>query len=127
MYLTEPSLQGLENPRTPPPVEVASPKRAADRGRASRPRALCCDGLANVFSVWFLFVFCFCFSVSHLLQTAESQTTTPSATSFLSGKNPVTTLLECVHKLGSSCEFRLLSREGPAHDPKYISCIMYLC
>lgn len=60
-------------------------------------------------------------------KTAESQTTTPSATSFLSGKNPVTTLLECVHKLGSSCEFRLLSREGPAHDPKYISCIMYLC
>ncbi|KAB1260656.1 Double-stranded RNA-specific adenosine deaminase [Camelus dromedarius] len=58
-------------------------------------------------------------------KTAESQTTTPSATSFLSGKNPVTTLLECVHKLGSSCEFRLLSREGPAHDPKYISCIMF--
>lgn len=60
-------------------------------------------------------------------KTAESQLTTPSATSFFSGKNPVTTLLECVHKLGSSCEFRLLSREGPAHDPKYISCIMYLC
>lgn len=57
--------------------------------------------------------------MSHFLQTAEPQPTAPSATSF-SGKNPVTTLLECVHKLGSSCEFRLISREGPAHDPKYI-------
>ncbi|XP_055257732.1 double-stranded RNA-specific adenosine deaminase isoform X5 [Moschus berezovskii] len=56
-------------------------------------------------------------------KTAESQATTPSATSFLSGKNPVTTLLECVHKLGSSCEFRLLSREGPAHDPKFQYCV----
>ncbi|XP_024429315.3 double-stranded RNA-specific adenosine deaminase isoform X3 [Desmodus rotundus] len=56
-------------------------------------------------------------------ETAESQPTTPSATSFFSGKNPVTTLLECVHKLGSSCEFRLLSREGPAHDPKFQYCV----
>ncbi|KAM5200937.1 LOW QUALITY PROTEIN: double-stranded RNA-specific adenosine deaminase [Hipposideros larvatus] len=56
-------------------------------------------------------------------QTAESQLTTPSATSFFSGKNPVTTLLECVQKLGSSCEFRLLSREGPAHDPKFQYCV----
>lgn len=56
-------------------------------------------------------------------KTAESQSTTPSATSFFSGKNPVTTLLECVHKLGSSCEFRLLSREGPAHDPKFQYCV----
>ncbi|XP_073078125.1 double-stranded RNA-specific adenosine deaminase isoform X1 [Manis javanica] len=56
-------------------------------------------------------------------KTAESQLTTPSATSFFSGKNPVTTLLECVHKLGSSCEFRLLSREGPAHDPKFQYCV----
>ncbi|KAF3822908.1 hypothetical protein GH733_010344, partial [Mirounga leonina] len=56
---------------------------------------------------------------------AESQPSTPSAASLFSGKNPVTTLLECVHKLGSSCEFRLLSREGPAHDPKYISCVMF--
>ncbi|XP_023598339.1 double-stranded RNA-specific adenosine deaminase isoform X2 [Trichechus manatus latirostris] len=56
-------------------------------------------------------------------RTAESQPTTPSATSLFSGKNPVTTLLECVHKLGSSCEFRLLSREGPAHDPKFQYCV----
>lgn len=52
-------------------------------------------------------------------QTAEPQPAAPPAAAF-SGKNPVTTLLECVHKLGSSCEFRLISREGPAHDPKYI-------
>ncbi|XP_074175055.1 double-stranded RNA-specific adenosine deaminase isoform X1 [Rhinolophus sinicus] len=56
-------------------------------------------------------------------KTAESQLTIPSATSFFSGKNPVTTLLECVQKLGSSCEFRLLSREGPAHDPKFQYCV----
>ncbi|KAF6073822.1 adenosine deaminase RNA specific [Phyllostomus discolor] len=56
-------------------------------------------------------------------KTAEAQPTTPSAASFFSGKNPVTTLLECVHKLGSSCEFRLLSREGPAHDPKFQYCV----
>ncbi|XP_059946618.1 double-stranded RNA-specific adenosine deaminase isoform X3 [Mesoplodon densirostris] len=64
-----------------------------------------------------------CSSEKESEKTAESQTTTPSATSFLSGKNPVTTLLECVHKLGSSCEFRLLSREGPAHDPKFQYCV----
>uniref|UniRef100_A0A8C9KSF2 Adenosine deaminase RNA specific n=1 Tax=Panthera tigris altaica TaxID=74533 RepID=A0A8C9KSF2_PANTA len=58
-------------------------------------------------------------------KATESQPSATSATPFFSGKNPVTTLLECVHKLGSSCEFRLLSREGPAHDPKYIavSCV----
>ncbi|KAM8812133.1 double-stranded RNA-specific adenosine deaminase isoform 2-T2 [Rhynchonycteris naso] len=56
-------------------------------------------------------------------KTAESQPTTLSTTSFFTGKNPVTTLLECVHKLGSSCEFRLLSREGPAHDPKFQYCV----
>ncbi|XP_024603844.1 double-stranded RNA-specific adenosine deaminase isoform X2 [Neophocaena asiaeorientalis asiaeorientalis] len=35
-----------------------------------------------------------CSSEKDSEKTAESQTTTPSATSFLSGKNPVTTLLE---------------------------------
>lgn len=63
---------------------------------------------------------CLCFPPSsRSLQTAEPQPAAPPAAAF-SGKNPVTTLLECVHKLGSSCEFRLISREGPAHDPKYI-------
>ncbi|XP_037681787.1 double-stranded RNA-specific adenosine deaminase isoform X2 [Choloepus didactylus] len=55
--------------------------------------------------------------------TEEPQPTTPSATSLFPRKNSVTTLLECVHKLGSSCEFRLLSREGPAHDPKFQYCV----
>ncbi|XP_029083856.1 double-stranded RNA-specific adenosine deaminase isoform X2 [Monodon monoceros] len=36
----------------------------------------------------------YCSSEKESEKTAESQTTTPSATSFLSGKNPVTTLLE---------------------------------
>ncbi|XP_059002707.1 double-stranded RNA-specific adenosine deaminase isoform X1 [Mustela lutreola] len=56
-------------------------------------------------------------------KSAESQPSTPSAAALFSGKNPVTTLLECVHKLGTSCEFRLLSREGPAHDPKFQYCV----
>ncbi|XP_047561122.1 double-stranded RNA-specific adenosine deaminase isoform X2 [Lutra lutra] len=56
-------------------------------------------------------------------KSAESQPSAPSAAALFSGKNPVTTLLECVHKLGTSCEFRLLSREGPAHDPKFQYCV----
>ncbi|XP_028608944.1 double-stranded RNA-specific adenosine deaminase isoform X3 [Grammomys surdaster] len=54
---------------------------------------------------------------------AESQAPSSSATSLFSGKSPVTTLLECMHKLGNSCEFRLLSKEGPAHDPKFQYCV----
>lgn len=54
---------------------------------------------------------------------AESQPPSSSATSLFSGKSPVTTLLECMHKLGNSCEFRLLSKEGPAHDPKFQYCV----
>nr|XP_004667281.2 double-stranded RNA-specific adenosine deaminase isoform X1 [Jaculus jaculus] len=56
-------------------------------------------------------------------KTAESQPPASSATSLFSGKSPVTTLLECMHKLGNSCEFRLLSKEGPAHDPKFQYCV----
>ncbi|XP_049638169.1 double-stranded RNA-specific adenosine deaminase isoform X2 [Suncus etruscus] len=55
-------------------------------------------------------------------KAAEPQPAAPSAL-LSSGKSPVTTLLECVHKLGSSCEFRLLSKEGPAHDPKFQYCV----
>ncbi|XP_052035952.1 double-stranded RNA-specific adenosine deaminase isoform X3 [Apodemus sylvaticus] len=54
---------------------------------------------------------------------AEPQAPSSSATSLFSGKSPVTTLLECMHKLGNSCEFRLLSKEGPAHDPKFQYCV----
>ncbi|XP_006976370.1 double-stranded RNA-specific adenosine deaminase isoform X1 [Peromyscus maniculatus bairdii] len=54
---------------------------------------------------------------------AESQPPSSSATSFINGKSPVTTLLECMHKLGNACEFRLLSKEGPAHDPKFQYCV----
>ncbi|XP_008852938.1 double-stranded RNA-specific adenosine deaminase isoform X1 [Nannospalax galili] len=54
---------------------------------------------------------------------AEVQPLTSSSTSLFSGKSPVTTLLECMHKLGNSCEFRLLSKEGPAHDPKFQYCV----
>ncbi|KAL1772161.1 double-stranded RNA-specific adenosine deaminase isoform X1 [Sigmodon hispidus] len=56
-------------------------------------------------------------------KAAESQPPSSSATSLFSGKSPVTTLLECMHKLGNSCEFRLLSKEGPAHDPKFQYCV----
>ncbi|XP_027776787.1 double-stranded RNA-specific adenosine deaminase isoform X1 [Marmota flaviventris] len=56
-------------------------------------------------------------------ETAEPQPTATSTSSLFSGKSPVTTLLECMHKLGNSCEFRLLSKEGPAHDPKFQYCV----
>ncbi|XP_004871397.1 double-stranded RNA-specific adenosine deaminase isoform X2 [Heterocephalus glaber] len=56
-------------------------------------------------------------------KTAEPQPPSPSVSSLFSGKSPVTTLLECMHKLGNSCEFRLLSKEGPAHDPKFQYCV----
>ncbi|XP_021051513.1 double-stranded RNA-specific adenosine deaminase isoform X1 [Mus pahari] len=58
-----------------------------------------------------------------LEKPAEAQAPSSSATSLFSGKSPVTTLLECMHKLGNSCEFRLLSKEGPAHDPKFQYCV----
>ncbi|XP_069336627.1 double-stranded RNA-specific adenosine deaminase isoform X3 [Eulemur rufifrons] len=64
-----------------------------------------------------------CSSEKESEKTAESQPTTPPTISSFSGKSPVTTLLECMHKLGSSCEFRLLSKEGPAHDPKFQYCV----
>uniref|UniRef100_H0V5I6 Double-stranded RNA-specific adenosine deaminase n=1 Tax=Cavia porcellus TaxID=10141 RepID=H0V5I6_CAVPO len=57
------------------------------------------------------------------LEKTEPQPPTHSASSLFSGKSPVTTLLECMHKLGNSCEFRLLSKEGPAHDPKFQYCV----
>ncbi|XP_016044736.2 double-stranded RNA-specific adenosine deaminase isoform X1 [Erinaceus europaeus] len=63
------------------------------------------------------------YSAEKEAETAESLPSASSTTSLFSGKSPVTTLLECVHKLGSSCEFRLLSREGPAHDPKFQYCV----
>lgn len=67
----------------------------------------------------FVWALSYAFS-SSFLQPAEPQAPSSSATSLFSGKSPVTTLLECMHKLGNSCEFRLLSKEGPAHDPKYV-------
>lgn len=67
---------------------------------------------------------CFCLVLSSFFQAAESQTSSSLTTPLLSGKSPVTTLLECMHKLGNSCEFRLLSKEGPAHDPKYVLCVL---
>ncbi|KAM5256000.1 double-stranded RNA-specific adenosine deaminase isoform 2-T2 [Ctenodactylus gundi] len=65
----------------------------------------------------------YCSAETESEQTAELQSSTPSASSLFSGKSPVTTLLECMHKLGNSCEFRLLSKEGPAHDPKFQYCV----
>ncbi|XP_012870666.1 PREDICTED: double-stranded RNA-specific adenosine deaminase isoform X1 [Dipodomys ordii] len=64
-----------------------------------------------------------CSLEDELEKTEEPEASTPSATSLFSGKSPVTTLLECMHKLGNSCEFRLLSKEGPAHDPKFQYCV----
>ncbi|XP_005411579.1 PREDICTED: double-stranded RNA-specific adenosine deaminase isoform X2 [Chinchilla lanigera] len=64
-----------------------------------------------------------CSTEMELEKIEEPQPPTHSASSLFSGKSPVTTLLECMHKLGNSCEFRLLSKEGPAHDPKFQYCV----
>uniref|UniRef100_A0A8D0L2F0 Adenosine deaminase RNA specific n=1 Tax=Sphenodon punctatus TaxID=8508 RepID=A0A8D0L2F0_SPHPU len=50
----------------------------------------------------------------------------PSAASqlnLLSGKNPISVLMEYVQKSGSMCEFQLVSQEGPPHDPKFKYCV----
>ncbi|XP_060109479.1 double-stranded RNA-specific adenosine deaminase [Heteronotia binoei] len=41
----------------------------------------------------------------------------------VSGKNPVSALMEYAQKLGNVCEFQLLSQEGPPHDPKFKYCV----
>ncbi|XP_020847301.1 double-stranded RNA-specific adenosine deaminase isoform X2 [Phascolarctos cinereus] len=46
-----------------------------------------------------------------------------SPSSILFGKNPISVLMEHVQKSGSTCEFLLLSQEGPAHDPKFKYCV----
>ncbi|XP_072503216.1 double-stranded RNA-specific adenosine deaminase isoform X2 [Notamacropus eugenii] len=51
----------------------------------------------------------------------ESSSITPP--SLFLGKNPISILMEHVQKSGSSCEFLLLSQEGPAHDPKFKYCV----
>ncbi|KAM9002759.1 double-stranded RNA-specific adenosine deaminase isoform X2 [Sarcophilus harrisii] len=46
-----------------------------------------------------------------------------SPSSLLFGKNPISVLMEHVQKSGSTCEFLLISQEGPAHDPKFKYCV----
>ncbi|XP_077177926.1 double-stranded RNA-specific adenosine deaminase isoform X2 [Paroedura picta] len=41
----------------------------------------------------------------------------------LSGKNPISALMEYAQKSGNVCEFQLLSQEGPPHDPKFKYCV----
>ncbi|XP_053133313.1 double-stranded RNA-specific adenosine deaminase [Hemicordylus capensis] len=52
----------------------------------------------------------------------EPASTTPQLT-LLSGKNPISALMEYAQKSGSVCEFQLLSQEGPPHDPKFKYCV----
>uniref|UniRef100_A0A8C5SVU4 Adenosine deaminase RNA specific n=1 Tax=Laticauda laticaudata TaxID=8630 RepID=A0A8C5SVU4_LATLA len=42
---------------------------------------------------------------------------------FLCGKNPISALMEYAQKVGSVCEFKMLSQEGPPHDPKFRYCV----
>ncbi|XP_054850593.1 double-stranded RNA-specific adenosine deaminase isoform X2 [Eublepharis macularius] len=59
-------------------------------------------------------------------EEAEEVEPEPSATpqqNQLSGKNPVSALMEYAQKSGSACEFQLLSQEGPPHDPKFKYCV----
>ncbi|XP_061461540.1 double-stranded RNA-specific adenosine deaminase isoform X3 [Rhineura floridana] len=52
----------------------------------------------------------------------EPSSTTPQL-SLLSGKNPVSALMEYAQKSGRVCEFQLLSQDGPPHDPKFTYCV----
>ncbi|XP_056672308.1 double-stranded RNA-specific adenosine deaminase isoform X2 [Monodelphis domestica] len=54
---------------------------------------------------------------------AESEPCPISPSSLLFGKNPISVLMEHVQKNGSTCEFLLISQEGPAHDPKFKYCV----
>ncbi|KAK9391064.1 double-stranded RNA-specific adenosine deaminase [Crotalus adamanteus] len=53
---------------------------------------------------------------------AEAEPTAPQL-GLLGGKNPISALMEYAQKLGSVCEFKLLSQEGPPHDPKFRYCV----
>ncbi|XP_034261445.2 double-stranded RNA-specific adenosine deaminase isoform X2 [Pantherophis guttatus] len=52
----------------------------------------------------------------------EASSTAPQP-NLLCGKNPISALMEYAQKLGSVCEFKLLSQEGPPHDPKFQYCV----
>ncbi|XP_036611871.1 double-stranded RNA-specific adenosine deaminase isoform X2 [Trichosurus vulpecula] len=53
----------------------------------------------------------------------EPESSSVGSSSVLFGKNPISVLMEHVQKSGSSCEFLLISQEGPAHDPKFKYCV----
>ncbi|XP_053226119.1 double-stranded RNA-specific adenosine deaminase isoform X2 [Podarcis raffonei] len=53
-------------------------------------------------------------------QTESEALSTTQQMNVLSGKNPVSALMEYAQKSGSVCEFQLLSQDGPPHDPKFV-------
>ncbi|XP_063173313.1 double-stranded RNA-specific adenosine deaminase [Candoia aspera] len=56
-------------------------------------------------------------------QAAPEPSPTAPQLSLLSGKNPISALMEYAQKSGSVCEFKLLSQDGPPHDPKFRYCV----
>nr|XP_028564857.1 double-stranded RNA-specific adenosine deaminase isoform X1 [Podarcis muralis] len=56
-------------------------------------------------------------------QTESEALSTTQQMNMLSGKNPVSALMEYAQKSGSVCEFQLLSQDGPPHDPKFKYCV----
>ncbi|XP_044304423.1 double-stranded RNA-specific adenosine deaminase isoform X2 [Varanus komodoensis] len=56
-------------------------------------------------------------------QSEPESSSTTSQLNALSGKNPVSALMEYAQKSGSICEFQLVSQDGPPHDPKFKYCV----
>ncbi|XP_032090172.1 double-stranded RNA-specific adenosine deaminase [Thamnophis elegans] len=56
-------------------------------------------------------------------QADPEASSTPPQPNLVCGKNPISALMEYAQKLGSVCEFKMLSQEGPAHDPKFRYCV----
>ncbi|XP_069508158.1 double-stranded RNA-specific adenosine deaminase isoform X2 [Ambystoma mexicanum] len=52
------------------------------------------------------------------MDSTEMPVPTPP-TALPTGKNPVSVLMEFAQKMGKTCEFQLLSQDGPAHDPRF--------
>ncbi|XP_074837119.1 double-stranded RNA-specific adenosine deaminase [Carettochelys insculpta] len=118
-------IQAVINGRRFPPAEAGSKKLAKQEAAANAMKILLHeaedegeDGMEG--------------EESFLPDTCEAELPAfpepepPSAAAQLnlsSGKNPISILMEYAQKSGSTCEFKLLSQEGPPHDPKFKYCV----
>lgn len=117
--------QAVINGRRFPPAEAGSKKLAKQEAAANAMKILMReaenegeDGMEGEES--------FVPDSSEAELPARPEPEPPSAVAQLnlsSGKNPISILMEYGQKSGSTCEFQLLSQEGPPHDPKFKYCV----